>query len=69
LKLLLEKNSSKEEDIGVNDRLYFDLCLYGDDIDGFMKEISTKFDVDLSGLNLNEYFPNERDPIIDWIIK
>ena len=46
MKLLLEKYSSKEEDIGVNDQLYFDLGLYRADIDGFMKEFSTKFDVD-----------------------
>jgi len=69
LKLLLENYSTKQQDITINDSLYYDLGIYGDDIDEFMKEFSAKFHVDISRFNLNEYFPNEQDPFISILLQ
>lgn len=40
-------------------RLYHDLGIYGDDAIEYMQLLQTKFGVDLSGLDVDRYFPPE----------
>lgn len=59
LKKLLERYSTKQSEIREIDGVYYDLGLFGDDSDEFIQEYSQLFNVDISSMNLNEYFPNE----------
>lgn len=47
------------ETLLVKTRLGEDLGIIGDDADEFLDEFARSFDVDMSGMVFNDYFPNE----------
>lgn len=46
-------------EISLSSRLGEDLRLVGDDAEEFLKEFSEQFNLDLSDMNFNDYFPDE----------
>lgn len=66
--LLCKYVTKEENEIVIGDRLYQDLGLYGDDADEFFRDYRVKFKVNLSNINLSDYFPSERDPFLDFFL-
>lgn len=62
LKNLLKRYTTKQGKICEMDGVYYDLGLFGDDSDESIQEYSQLFNVDISSMYLNEYFPNEGVP-------
>lgn len=70
LEFLLKRYSSKKQsDYTLEDSLYHDLGIFGDDADEFFDEYSKMFNVNVSNLNLNTYFPGETDPLLNIVKK
>ncbi len=67
IKQLISKYSTKGSRILLEDELYVDHGIYGDDADEFFDEYSRIFDVDISNFDRVKYFPNEKDPVLDGL--
>jgi len=45
--------------VNLDDEVYYDLRIYGDDLYDLLSEISVEFGTDFSRLNINKYSPGE----------
>jgi hypothetical protein len=66
--LLIKKYTGLRE-LGSDPRIFHDLKLRGEDAGDFLEDVSSQFDVDLSGMRFPRYFPAEyyspRDFVVD----
>lgn len=46
--------------------LYYDLKLYGDDLEDFLRDVHERLGVDFSDLNLVDYAPGEPGDLFGW---
>lgn len=62
---LIHNYSTKGDRIVLEDDLYVDHGIHGDDADEFFAEYSRIFNVDITNFDRVKYFPNEKDPVLD----